>query len=207
MHVMMSTTSRNKVFHLAGCPYENRIRYVNREDVNLREAVHMGYRPCRYCSTMKGYDHIRKPFMKQMSKLYGTQFTLVRSTDTLYIRTDAGFWKMYTKGDMQYRLYHLNAFDESLTTEQMMHGRYHPQKDVKMSAAPNSIIQYIIKHDEAKKIIEVDYRNLPQKTRKEKKYYEKARMRDGRRKKRQLYNLLDCISRGETPANKWVSIC
>ena len=40
-----------------------------------------------------------------------------------------------------------------------------------------------------------------------KKYYEKARMRDGRRRKRQLCNLLDCISRGETPANKWVSIC
>ena len=207
MHVMMSTTSRNKVFHLAGCPYENRIRYVNREEMNQREAVRMGYRPCSYCSTMKGYDHIRKPFMKQMSKLHGTQFTLVRSTDTLYIRTDAGFWKMYTKSDMQYRLYHLNTFDGSLPTEQMMHGRYHQQKDVKLSASPNSIIHYIVKHDEAKKIIEVDYRKLPQNTRKEKKYYEKARNREGRRKKRQLYNLLDCISRGETPAYKWVSIC
>ena len=114
---------------------------------------------------------------------------------------------MYTKSDMQYRLYHLNTFDGSLPTEQMMHGRYHQQKDVKLSASPNSILHYIVKHDEAMKIIEVDYRKLPQNTRKEKKYYEKARNREGRRKKRQLYNLLDCISRGETPAYKWVSIC
>ena len=67
--------------------------------------------------------------------------------------------------------------------------------------------KYIIKHDEAKKIIADDYRKLPQNTRKEKKYYEIARKRDHRQKRRQLYNLLDCISRGETPANKWVAIC
>ena len=109
--------------------------------------------------------------------------------------------------DMQYRLYHLNRFDPTLTTEQMMHGKYHHQVDVKLSTSPNSIIPYIIKHDEAKKIIADDYRKLPQNTRKEKKYYEIARKRDHRQKRRQLYNLLDCISRGETPANKWVAIC
>ena len=88
-----------------------------------------------------------------------------------------------------------------------MHGKYHRQSDVKQSTSPNRINNYIIKHDEAKKIIAVDYRNLPQSTRKEKKYYEIARKRDHRQKKRQLYNLLDCISRGETPANKWMAIC
>ena len=207
MNVTLSTTSRSKVFHLPGCPYDNRIRFENREDMNRWEAAHMGYRPCKYCSTMRGYHHIRKPFMKQMTKQHETQFTLAKDTDTLYIRTDAGFWKMYTKVDMQYRLYHLNTFDASLSTEQMMRGKYHQQKDVKFSTSPNSIIHYIIKHDEAKKIIEDDYRKLPRSTRKEKKYYEKARNRDGRRKKRQLYSLLDCISRGETPAYKWVSIC
>ena len=114
---------------------------------------------------------------------------------------------MYTKGDLQYRLYHLNNFDQALTTEQMMHGKYHHQADVKLSTSPNSIITYIIKHDEAKKIIAVDYRNLPQNSRKEKKYYNIAKKRDHRQKRRQLSNLLDCISRGETPANKWVAIC
>ena len=82
---------------------------------------------------------------------------------------------------------------------------------VSMAAIPagaeQETLQQPVVKTTTKKIIEVDYRNLPQKTRKEKKYYEKARMRDGRRRKRQLYNLLDCISRGETPANKWVSIC
>ena len=114
---------------------------------------------------------------------------------------------MYTKADLQYRLYHLNTFDPSLATELMKHGKFHHQSDVKLSTSPNRIIQYIIKHDEAKKIIADDYRKLPQKSRKEKKYYEIARRTDHRQKRRQLYDLLDSISRGETPANKWVAIC
>ena len=207
MNVMLSTTSRSKVFHLPGCPYDNRIRYFNREDVRRDQAVHMGYRPCKYCSTTRAYYRINQSYMKQMTRRYGAQFTMAYDTDTLYIRTDVGFWKIYTKADMQYRLYHLNRFDPTLTTEQMMHGKYHHQVDVKLSTSPNSIIQYIIKHDEAKKIIAIDYRKLPQNTRKEKKYYEIARKRDNRQKRRQLYNLLDCISRGETLANKWVAIC
>ena len=188
MNVMLSTTSRSKVFHLPGCPYDNRIRYFNREDVRRDQAVHMGYRPCKYCSTTRAYYRINQSYMKQMTRRYGVQFTMAYDTDTLYIRTDVGFWKIYTKAEMT-------------------HGKYHHQVDVKLSTSPNSIIQYIIKHDEAKKIIADDYRKLPQNTRKEKKYYEIARKRDHRQKRRQLYNLLDCISRGETPANKWVAIC
>ena len=167
----------------------------------------MGYRPCKYCSTMRAYYRVRQPFIKQMARRYGAEFTMAYDTDTLYIRTDVGFWKMYTKADLQYKLYHLNAFDPSLPTELMKHGRFHHQSDVKLSTSPNRIIQYIIKHDEAKKIIADDYRKLPQSSRKEKKYYEIARRRDQRQKRRQLYSLLDCISRGETPANKWVAIC
>lgn len=207
MHVSLSATSKSKVFHLPGCPYDNRIRFKNRYEMSLGQAVHMGYRPCKHCSTIRAYYHINRPFLNQMTRHHDVKFKLAEDTDTLYIRTDVGFWKLYTKADMQYRLYHLNKFDPNLTTEQMMHGKYHRQSDVKQSTSPNRIINYIIKHDEAKKIIAVDYRNLPQSTRKEKKYYEIARKRDHRQKKRQLYNLLDCISRGETPANKWMAIC
>lgn len=207
MKVTLSTTSRSKVFHLGGCPYDNRIRYVNREEVSRTEAVYMGYRACKYCSTMRGYHHVNKWYLDQKTGKCGAQFTLAADTDTLYIRTDNGFWKIFVKPGMQYKLYHLNKFDTSLTTGQMMHGKYHQQKDVKPTASPNSIIQYIIKHDEAKKIIAEDYRKLPQNTKREKKYYKIARNRNERQKRRQLYGLLDCISRGEMPAAKWVSIC
>ena len=64
--------------------------------------------------------------------------------------------------------------------------KHHRQSDVKQFTSPNSIIQYIIKHDEAKKIIAIDYRNLPRNTKKEKKYYEIARKRDHRQKHRRL---------------------
>ncbi len=206
MKVMLSTTSRSKVFHLGGCPYDKRIRYINREEVSRAEAIHMGYRACKFCSTMRGYHHIDSRYLKQNTGKCGAQFTLAADTDTLYIRTDVGFWKIFAKPGMQYRLYHLNKFDGAKSTEEMMHGKYHHQKDVKPTASPGSIIQYIIKHDEAKKIIADDYRKLPQNTRREKKYYQIARNRNERQKRRQLYGLLDCISRGETPASKWVSI-
>ena len=39
MNVSLSTGSKKKVFHLAGCPYEKRIRYTNREEVSRSEAV------------------------------------------------------------------------------------------------------------------------------------------------------------------------
>ena len=206
MKVMLSTTSRSKVFHLGGCPYDKRIRYINREEVSRAEAIHMGYRACKFCSTMRGYHHIDSRYLKQNTGKCGAQFTLAADTDTLYIRTDVGFWKIFAKPGMQYRLYHLNKFDGAKSTEEMMHGKYHHQKDVKPTASPGSIIQYIIKHDEAKKIIADDYRKLPQNSRREKKYYQIARNRNERQKRRQLYGLLDCISRGETPASKWVSI-
>lgn len=206
MKVMLSTTSRSKVFHLGGCPYDKRIRYINREEVSRAEAIHMGYRACKFCSTMRGYHHIDSRYLKQNTGKCGAQFTLAADTDTLYIRTDVGFWKIFAKPGMQYRLYHLNKFDGAKSTVEMIHGKYHHQKDVKPTASPGSIIQYIIKHDEAKKIIADDYRKLPQNTRREKKYYQIARNRNERQKRRQLYGLLDCISRGETPASKWVSI-
>ena len=103
MNVMLSTTSRSKVFHLPGCPYDNRIRYFNREDVRRDQAVHMGYRPCKYCSTTRAYYRINQSYMKQMTRRYGVQFTMAYDTDTLYIRTDVGFWKIYTKAEPQSR--------------------------------------------------------------------------------------------------------
>ena len=107
---------------------------------------------------------------------------------------------------MKYSLYHLNHFDPSLTTERMIHSTFHRQNDVRPSSSPNQLIRYILKHDEAMKIIADDYRKLPQNTRKEKKYYEIAKRRDRRQKGRRVNMLLDSLSRGETPASKWVSI-
>lgn len=207
MNVSLSTVSRKKVFHLAGCPYERRIRYANREEVSRNEAVHMGYRACSYCRTMRAYHHIQEWYLDGVKRKNGVEFMLVTDTDTLYMRTDVGFWKIFGSGEMKYSLYHLNRFDSSLPTERMIRGTFHRQNDVKPSSSPNQLIRYILKHDEAMKIIADDYRKLPQHTRKEKKYYEIAKRRDRRQKGRRVNRLLDSLSRGETPASKWVSIC
>ena len=207
MKVMLSTGSSRKVYHLSGCPYERRIRPAHREEVNRSDAVHMGYRACRYCSTMRAYHRIQGWYLDSLARKHGAEFRLVKETDTLYMRTDAGFWKIFNHGEMKYTLYHLNHFDPQRPTERMIHGAFHRQSDLNPSASPNQILRYIIKHDEAKKIIADDYRKLPQKSRREKKYYEIAKRRDRRQKGRRLNMLLDSLSRGETPESKWVSIC
>ena len=42
-------------------------------------------------------------------------------------------------------------------------------------------LQYIVKHDAAKKVEQIDYKNLPQRTKKQKKYYRQAENRARRK--------------------------
>lgn len=93
-----------------------------------------------------------------------------------------------------------------MTGEQIISGKYHIQTDVRPASSPFSLLDYIAKHDKAKKIIKEDYRMLPKKTRREKRYYEMAKRKSVLKNKRRVSELLDCLSCGEVPASKWVTI-
>lgn len=206
MKAIFSTESRKKIFHLSGCPYSRRIRYRNKMIAGMAEAERLGYHACCYCCTMRGFYNINKKRLETQAEKDGFRFTFVSRAGTLYIRTDAGAWKIFMTRDIHYRLFHLNEFDPSITEKQIMTGKYHVQTDVRPASSPFSLIDYIVRHDRAKKTIEEDYRMLPQRTKREKKYYRKAQKKDALKNKRRVSELLDCISCGGMPASKWVPI-
>ena len=56
----------------------------------------------------------------------------------------------------------------------------------------------MIKHDEAKKIMQEDYRNLPRRTKKQKRYYEQAKRKDRRAQIQRLDQLFDSLKMAAT---------
>lgn len=78
-----------------------------------------------------------------------------------------------------------------MTMEEAKTAHYHVQKDVPRNQSPYKHLQYIVKHDAAKKIEQVDYKNLPQKTRKQKKYYRQA---ENRAKRKSINNVLNIFA-------------
>lgn len=204
--VMFSTESKKKIFHLSGCPYSKRIRYRNRMTTGIAEAEKSGYQACRYCCTMRGFYNINKSRLEAQAERDGFCFTFVSRTGTLYVCTDVSAWKIFMMPNLYYRLCHLNEFLPSMTGEQIIYGKYHIQTDVRPAWSPFALIDYIIKHDKAKRIIEEDYRKLPKKTKREKRYYKMAERKSMLKNKRRVSELLDCISCGGMPASKWVTI-
>jgi len=52
-------------------------------------------------------------------------------------------------------------------------------------------LQYIVKHDAAKKVEQIDYKNLPQRTKKQKKYYRQA---ENRARRKSVSRVLDLFA-------------
>lgn len=108
----------------------------------------------------------------------------------LYVLTDMAAWKMaYVNHYDWFKLLHCPFDGRTLTMEEAKMAHYHVQADVSGKQSPYKHIQYIVKHDEAKKIERVDYKNLPQKTKKQKKYYRQAENRAKRNSVRRVLDL------------------
>lgn len=109
----------------------------------------------------------------------------------LYIITDIAAWKIaYGYHFDWFKLLHCPFDGEGLTMEQVKEAHYHVQKDVPRNQSPLKHLQYIAKHDAAKKIERIDYRKLPQKTKKQKKYYRQAKNRAIRKSANRVIEIL-----------------
>lgn len=117
-------------------------------------------------------------------------------SDTLFIRTEFGFWKIYQM-DRGFVLYHCSKYDRTKTFEALMHDVFHRQCDVLAYESLFKLINYIVEHDRAKRIILEDYKKLPQRTKKQKKYYKKAEQRARRLQIRRVDMLLDSLKTGK----------
>lgn len=171
----VAVAKKNRIYHKDGCIYAKRIRFDNVKRISLEKAVAKNVCFCKYCAGVKGDVRIQKKSYEKQNRKNSMQFHFDQNTDTLYISTKIGFWKIFWKEELQnYLLYHRNEYDKSMSLESAVYGEYHRQRDVKPTDMLNSLLDYIQAHDISKAIIADDYRKLPKKTKKQKKYYRSA---------------------------------
>lgn len=170
-----ATPKRERVYHRLGCIYAKRIKTENRIEMSVKQAENRHFCECSYCAGLKGDIRVSKKSFTQWENKHSVKFTYTPDTDTLYINTNIGLWKIFMKEDLgKYLLYHCNNYDKSMDFDTATSGAFHRQFDVKPSESMASIVEYVIAHDRAKAVIKDDYRKLPRHSKKQKKYYHQA---------------------------------
>lgn len=192
---------KNSVYHRYGCRYAERIGTKNQMIIPRGEARRRGYHTCKCCFGVGNdlREQIRNGSVDRWANTMHVAITYDDRCDRLFVRTRCGFWQIRPiDGGELYLLYHLNHFDAQVTTKDMMRQSFHRQTDVKHTASLDSLIRYIYRHDQAKEIMEVDYRMLPKATKRQKKYYKQAKKREQRRRIRRVDELFAMLDQERT---------
>jgi hypothetical protein len=179
--VIISINDRKKIFHRKGCFYEKRILPKNKMEITEEKALKSGYCGCKYCSGLKGY----KRLSAKIEKKKNLKIMYDGKTDTLYITTEIGAWKIFKVEKLGILLYHRNFYLGNENLIQLINSKYHRQKDVGITKTLDQIVNYIRKHDTAKMLINAgEIKRLPKSTKKERRYYRKAVAKDRRIKQK-----------------------
>ena len=112
----------------------------------------------------------------------------------LYIITEMAAWKFkYDALKEQYKLYHHPFVSEEEKKVRVETLYFHRQKDVPATMSFIKDVNYIFNHDKAKKIMAIDYRNLPKQTKRQKKYYNQTKRRERKKSTRRVLELFEKI--------------
>lgn len=196
MLVMYSSEvdKKKRVFHRCGCMYAKRIRPENRVVKSSTQISKRKYRQCKYCAGLQGDVNIHKKAFATWSEKNNMSFIYCKRTNTLYVQTEIGFWKVFLKEDIgKYLLYHRNRFSSGMGIKEAVRGEFHRQNDMKATESLEKLVEYIVAHDRAKIIIMDDYRKLPRHSQKQKKYYKAAERKDRAKQMRRLDMLFAMI--------------
>ena len=186
--MVISRESKKKVYHREDCIYAARISSENKKYVSEAKLKKLGYKECEWCGGLHGvYLNLRKNPRHYLKNAKSMKYYWDNFSKALCVQTYAGFWKIVKSWNTgKYALYHLNhsVFVEKRDPKARMNGRHHRQTDVEQTTDIPKLLLYISEHDKAKQILQQkDYRSLPQKTKRQKKYYRKAA-----KKARKQYN-------------------
>ena len=149
------------------------MRYIAKEE-------RVAFYPCKYRKYAPGIEYL--------ANKRGVQ---IEFDDTdLYIITDIAAWKIsYVEYFDRYKLLHCPFDKKPLTMEEAKTAHYHVQRDVAKNKSPYNHLEYILRHDEAKKLMQVSYKKLPKVTKQQKKYYRQAENREKRNSIKRVWNL------------------
>lgn len=198
---------KNKIYHRCGCMYARRIKPDNRKEMRIEKAEREHYHACKYCAGLYGDVKAHKAAFIAWSKKKKVQFHYHRSSDTLYIQTEIGFWKVFLKEELgAYLLYHRNTYSSQMSFDEAICGDFHRQSDVKATASMERLVEYITAHDRAKVIIMDDYRKLPKRTKQQRKYYKAAERKDQKQAMRRLDSIFAALEQEQKEIKRY-SFC
>ncbi|WHE87680.1 hypothetical protein [Lachnoanaerobaculum gingivalis] len=157
------------------------MRYIVKEE-------RVAFYPCKYRKYALGIEYL--------ANKRGVQ---IEFDDTdLYILTDMAAWKIsYVQYFDRYKLLHCPFDGKPLTMEEAKTAHYHVQRDVAKNQSPYNHLEYILRHDEAKKLMQVSYKKLPKVTKQQKKYYRQAENREKRNSIRRVWKLFAELESGK----------
>lgn len=116
----------------------------------------------------------------------------------IYVRTDAGCWKIIYKRDKQhFILLHRNYANGRTSLEDVEKVPYHRQGDMAEASTIMKYLKYIRAHDDFKQMMPKDYHKMPRSTKRQKAYYKAAKQREARKSARRVDNLFTMIERKE----------
>lgn len=201
--MVISRSSKKKVYHQEYCPYAKRIDKKYRRYITEQKAKSKGYSECAWCGGLHGKYLLAnvEPEMYGERQRKAVKLSYDTKQKALCFRTKIAFWKLVKSWNTDnYLLFHLNgeSFDPSYSNQKLMSGQFHRQTDVAGFSNLDKIhdlVSYIYEHDKAKRIMEGDWRRLPKKTKQQKKYYEQAKRKDRHKKLKRVDELFKELER------------
>ena len=199
MEVIVSEKSRYHVYHRPECVCVTRMAKKNQKIMSRQQAEDNGYHACRCCGGGK-YDgswfSSESARFEEWEEEYHMSIDYASRNQVIYVRTDIGCWRISRRANTgYYDLFHRNNYNSTMMLCQAKAGGYHRQGDVKPSETIHKLLVYIYNHDKAKVIIMDDYRKLPRRTARQRKYYKQAQRADRRKSIRRVYNIFDQLER------------
>lgn len=201
---IISTNSKEKIYHFGGCKYVQKILPRNKIAVPRQEAEQSGYRPCKYCNTMKVRFRQEEGNLKKYAGTKNISFNL--QAEVVYVKTEISGWKIiYRAREQKFILYHRNDSSKPVDFEHPELEKYHRQKDQRPFSTLTDCLIYIYRHDlfrKAEKEAGGDLRKISI----DKKYVKSVERKDWRNKIRRLDYLFRKIENGDENFRK-LSFC
>lgn len=108
----------------------------------------------------------------------------------IYVRTDVGCWKIVYKISCQrFIFFHRDYVNGRIRLEDAEKVPFHRQKDMPEAGSVMKYLKYISEHDRFKQSASKDYRDMPQNTKIQKKYYRTAKKRAEKRNAKRVDRL------------------
>ncbi len=155
-----------------------------------------GYRPCACCNGMEFLYGLERDSIENYKNLFHLDVDI--KDHKIYVRTDAGCWKIIYKRDKQhFILLHRNYANGRTSLEDVEKVPYHRQGDMAEASTIMKYLKYIRAHDDFKQMMPKDYHKMPRSTKRQKAYYKAAKQREARKSARRVDNLFTMIERKE----------